>query len=90
MRVGSNGAPVCPWSAKLKFGAQVDNVGLSADYQLLAARGDRLSLQNKLPASPMFPATGTDDRYRLMHLTHDISQDDDSIVEAVQELVPTA
>ena len=66
---------------RLKFGWQKDRVRLAADYQLLAGKGDGFILANSLPGNILVPERIPSDRFRLMDLTHVISEDSDSVVE---------
>lgn len=66
---------------RLKFGWQKERVKLVTDYQLLAAKGDGLILANSLPGNVLVQERVPSDRFRLMDLTHVISEDSDSIVE---------
>ena len=63
---------------RLKFGWQKDRVKLVTDYQLLAGKGDGFTLANSLPGNVLIPERIPTDRFRLMDLTHVISQDNDS------------
>ena len=63
---------------RLKFGWQKDGVKLVTDYQLLAGKGDGFVLANSLPGNVLIPERIPSDRFRLMDLTHVISQDNDS------------
>ena len=65
---------------RLKFGGQKESVRLHADYQLIAGKGDSLILANSLPGNILVPERVPTDRFRLMDLTHVISQDDDSVL----------
>jgi hypothetical protein len=64
-------------SVRLKFSERIDRVKLSADYQLLAAHGDRLSLIRRTQGGQ---AGFIDDRYRLMDLTHVFSEDTNEVI----------
>ena len=64
-------------SVRLKFKKSIARVKLSADYQLLAAHGDRLSLIRGTEGSQ---AGYIDDRYRLMDLTHVFSEDSNEVI----------
>jgi hypothetical protein len=66
---------------RLKFGWQKERVKLAADYQLLAGKGDGFILANSLPGNILVPQRIPSDRFRLMDLTHVISEDSDSVVE---------
>jgi hypothetical protein len=66
---------------RLKFGWQKDRVKLVTDYQLLAGKGDGFILANSLPGNVLVPERIPSDRFRLMDLTHVISEDSDSVVE---------
>ena len=66
---------------RLKFGWQKDRVKLAADYQLLAGKGDGFILASSLPGNVLVPERIPSDRFRLMDLTHVISEDSDSVVE---------
>ncbi len=66
---------------RLKFGWQKERVKLAADYQLLAGKGDGFVLANSLPGNVLVPERIPTDRFRLMDLTHVISEDSDSVVE---------
>jgi len=66
---------------RLKFGWQKERVKLVTDYQLLAAKGDGLILASSLPGNVLVQERVPSDRFRLMDLTHVISEDSDSIVE---------
>jgi hypothetical protein len=66
---------------RLKFGWQKQRVKLAADYQLLAGRGDGFILANSLPGNILVSERIPSDRFRLMDLTHVISEDSDSVVE---------
>ena len=66
---------------RLKFGWQKERVKLVTDYQLLTAKGDGLILANSLPGNVLVQERVPSDRFRLMDLTHVISEDSDSIVE---------
>jgi len=66
---------------RLKFGWQKEGVKLAADYQLLAGKGDGFLLANSLPGNILVPQRIPSDRFRLMDLTHVISEDSDSVVE---------
>ena len=66
---------------RLKFGWQKEGVKLAADYQLLAGKGDGFLLANSLPGNVLVPQRIPSDRFRLMDLTHVISEDSDSVVE---------
>ena len=66
---------------RLKFGWQKDRVKLAADYQLLAGKGDGFILASSLPGNVLVPERIPSDRFRLMDLTHVISEDGDSVVE---------
>lgn len=65
---------------RLKFGWQKDRVKLVTDYQLLAGKGDGFILANSLPGNVLVQERIPSDRFRLMDLTHVISQDSDSEV----------
>ncbi len=65
---------------RLKFGGQKESARLHADYQLIAGKGDSLILANSLPGNILVPERVPTDRFRLMDLTHVISQDDDSVL----------
>lgn len=65
---------------RLKFGGRKDRVGLAADYQLLAGKGDGFIIAGSLPGSVLIPQRIPSDRFRLMDLTHVITQNDDSVV----------
>ncbi len=66
---------------RLKFGWQKERVKLAADYQLLAGKGDGFILANSLPGNILVPQRIPSDRFRLMDLTHVISEDSDRVVE---------
>ena len=66
---------------RLKLGWQKERVKLAADYQLLAGKGDGFILANDLPGNILVPERIPTDRFRLMDLTHVISEDSDSVVE---------
>jgi hypothetical protein len=66
---------------RLKFGWQKQRLKLAADYQLLAGRGDGFILANSLPGNILVSERIPSDRFRLMDLTHVISEDSDSVVE---------
>lgn len=66
---------------RLKFGWQKDSVRLVTDYQMLAGKGDGFILANSLPGNVLVPERIPSDKFRLMDLTHVISEDSDSIVE---------
>ena len=66
---------------RLKFGWQKDSVRLVTDYQLLAGKGDGFILADSLPGNVLVPERIPSDKFRLMDLTHVISEDSDSIVE---------
>ena len=53
--------------------------GWQADYQLLLRRGDRVELQNRLPAFDFGRGALPDDARRVMDLTHVISETDDRV-----------
>ena len=65
---------------RLKFGWQRDRVKLSSDYQLLAGKGDGFVLASSLPGNVLVPERIPSDRFRLMDLTHVISESNDSVV----------
>ncbi len=65
---------------RLKFGWQKDRVKLVTDYQLLAGKGDGFILASSLPGNVLVQERIPSDRFRLMDLTHVISQDSDSEV----------
>lgn len=65
---------------RLKFGWQKDRVKLVTDYQLLAGKGDGLILASSLPGNVLVQERIPSDRFRLMDLTHVISEDSDSVV----------
>jgi len=65
---------------RLKFGWQKERVKLVTDYQLLAARGDGLILASSLPGNVLVSERIPSDRFRLMDLTHVISEDSDTVV----------
>ena len=65
---------------RLKFGGRKDSVRLAADYQLLAGKGDGFLLASSLPGNVLIPQRIPTDRFRLMDLTHVISEDSDSVV----------
>ena len=66
---------------RLKFGWQKDRVSIATDYQLLAGKGDGFILASNLPGNVLVPERIPSDRFRLMDLTHVISEDSDSVVE---------
>jgi hypothetical protein len=66
---------------RLKFGWQKDRVGLAADYQFIAGKGDGFVLASGLPGNLLIPRRVPSDQFRLMDLTHVISESSDSIVE---------
>ena len=66
---------------RLKFGWQKDRVGLAADYQFIAGKGDGFVLASSLPGNLLIPRRVPSDQFRLMDLTHVISESSDSIVE---------
>ncbi len=66
---------------RLKFGWQKDRVRLVTDYQLLAGKGDGFILANSLPGNVLVSKRIPSDEFRLMDLTHVISEDSDSVVE---------
>ncbi len=66
---------------RLKFGWRKDKVKLAADYQLLAGTGDGFILANSLPGNLLVTERIPSDRFRLMDLTHVISESSDSVVE---------
>ena len=63
---------------RLKFGWQRERVKLVADYQLLAGKGDGFSLASRLPGNILIQERIPNDRFRLMDLTHVISESSDS------------
>jgi len=63
---------------RLKFGGQKESLKLVTDYQLLAGKGDGFMLASSLPGNVLIPERMPTDRFRLMDLTHVISQDNDS------------
>jgi hypothetical protein len=63
---------------RLKFGWQKDSVKLVTDYQLLAGKGDGFVLASSLPGNVLIPERIPTDRFRLMDLTHVISESSDS------------
>lgn len=65
---------------RLKFGWQQDRVKLVSDYQLLAGKGDGFVLASSLPGNVLIPERIPSDRFRLMDLTHVISESSDSVV----------
>ncbi|MGB5518533.1 MAG: hypothetical protein WBO73_08725 [Gammaproteobacteria bacterium] len=65
---------------RLKFGWQQDGVKLVTDYQLLAGQGDGFILANNLPGDVLVPQRIPTDQFRLMDLTHLITQDNDSVL----------
>ena len=65
---------------RLKFGGQKGRVKLVADYQLLAGKGDGFTLSSSLPGNILVQERIPTDRFRLMDLTHVISEDSDSAV----------
>ncbi len=65
---------------RLKFGWQKDRVQLVSDYQLLAGKGDGFLLASSLPGNVLVPERIPSDRFRLMDLTHVISESSDSVV----------
>ena len=66
---------------RLNFGWQKDRVGLVADYQFIAGKGDGFVLASSLPGNLLIPRRVPSDQFRLMDLTHVISESSDSIVE---------
>ncbi len=66
---------------RLNFGWQKDRVGLVADYQFIAGKGDGFVLASSLPGNLLIPRRVPSDQFRLMDLTHIISESSDSIVE---------
>jgi hypothetical protein len=65
---------------RLTFDWRTDNVSLVADYQLVAQRGDRITLANKLPAEVIIPDPVPNDDSRLFDLTRVISQGHNNIL----------
>ena len=65
---------------RLKFGWRKERVRLVADYQLLAGKGDGFILASSLPGNVLVSERIPSDRFRLMDLTHVISEDSDSVV----------
>ena len=65
---------------RLKFDWQKDRLQIAADYQMIAARGDSLELSNKLPGFELFSGKVISDQYRLLDLTHTITESSDSTV----------
>jgi len=65
---------------RLKFQWQKRKVKLVTDYQLLAGSGDGLTLANSLPGNILVQDRIPDDRFRLMDLTHVISEDSNSVL----------
>ena len=65
---------------RLKFGGRKDRVRLAADYQLLAGKGDGFVLASSLPGNVLIPQRIPTDQFRLMDLTHVISENNDSVV----------
>lgn len=65
---------------RLNFGWSGDRISLLADYQLVGRQGDGVRLASELPAQFFLPSTIISDDFRLMDLTHQISQDDSSIL----------
>ena len=63
---------------RLKFGWHEDRVKLVTDYQLLAGKGDGFTLASSLPGDVLIPERIPTDRFRLMDLTHVISESSDS------------
>ena len=66
---------------RLKFGWEKDRVRLVTDYQLLAGKGDGFILASSLPGNVLVPERIPSDQFRLMDLTHVISEDSDRVVE---------
>ena len=66
---------------RLKFGWRKDGVRLAADYQFIAGKGDGFVLASSLPGNLLIPQRVPSDKFRLMDLTHVISESSDSIVE---------
>ena len=66
---------------RLKFGWTKSGLRLVTDYQLLAGKGDGFTLSSSLPGNILVQQRVPDDRFRLMDLTHVISEDSDSVVE---------
>jgi hypothetical protein len=66
---------------RLKFGWQQQRVRLITDYQLLAGKGDGFILANNLPGNILVSERLPTDRFRLMDLTHVISESSDSVIE---------
>ena len=69
---------------RLKFDWQKDKLQIAADYQLIAAQGDGVTLANSLPGNVLIPGSVPTDKYRLFDLTQVISEDSNS--ELVQRL----
>ncbi|UCB56129.1 MAG: hypothetical protein JSW45_06255 [Thiotrichales bacterium] len=65
---------------RLKFSGQKDAVRLAADYQLLAGKGDGFVIASSLPGNLLIPQRIPTDEFRLMDLTHVISQDSNSVL----------
>jgi hypothetical protein len=66
---------------RLKFGWRKDSVGLAADYQFIAGKGDGFVLASSLPGNLLIPQRVPSDQFRLMDLTHVISESSDSIIQ---------
>jgi hypothetical protein len=65
---------------RLEFGWEKSAVRLVTDYQLLAGKGDGFILSRSLPGNILVQERIPTDRFRLMDLTHVISEDSDSVV----------
>lgn len=65
---------------RLKFSGRQGGTGLAVDYQLLAGKGDGFLIANSLPGSLLTPRRTPTDAFRLMDLTHVISEDSDSLI----------
>jgi len=65
---------------RLKFGWQKDKVQIAADYQLIAAHGDGVTLANSLPGNVLISDPVPTDKHRLFDLTQVISENSDSVL----------
>ncbi len=65
---------------RLKFDWRTDKVSLVVDYQLVALRGDSITLANSLPGAIIIPNPVPDDNNRLFDLARIISQGRNNIL----------
>jgi len=65
---------------RLKFDWQIDQLLLVTDYQMIAQQGDSFALSRGLPGAVIIQNPVPNDDYRLLDLTHIISEDHNSIL----------